>query len=79
MLNRVAPASAVTIQLINATTLMTASLSLVNQSARPGRCDVGLVASCGHSQLITDCLRYKLEWALSQKPNCGAERVPGLS
>ena len=36
MLNRVAPASAVMIQLISATTLMTASLSLVNQSGRPG-------------------------------------------
>ncbi|MFL6251514.1 MAG: hypothetical protein ACJ75N_13480 [Actinomycetes bacterium] len=53
LLNRVAPASAVTIQLISATTLMTASLSLVNQPARPSRCDVGPVASCGHSQLIT--------------------------
>ena len=31
-----APASAVMIQLISATTLMTASLSLVNQSGRPG-------------------------------------------
>ena len=53
-----------TIQLISATILMTASLSLV---ARPAN-RVTAMSACGlvwlePARLVTDCLRHRCEWS----------------